>query len=206
MKVSLNQTIQSSKQPNFKGREIAKDEYGERYYKWSAPFDPSRFDCYLDVYPVQPDRNGDYSSNDFKKRYKDIRTGKDSIQLNAGINNIDLDYIFGRVQDAPFAYRYRLQPKGNPSAPPIFMVDAGDVVDKRTYGNGDWESVYNIVVPTSSMGGKAGDPSKKGFASNIERAKKAGAKGGKISKRGPAKKHKAEAGGNARTTRIFEVV
>ncbi len=57
-----------------------------------------------------------------------------------------------------------------------------------------------------SMGGKAGDPSKKGFASNIERAKKAGAKGGKISKRGPSKKHKAEADGNARTTRIFEVV
>lgn len=57
-----------------------------------------------------------------------------------------------------------------------------------------------------SMGGKAGDPTKKGFASNIERAKKAGAKGGKISKRGPAKKHKAEADGNAGTTRIFEVV
>lgn len=56
------------------------------------------------------------------------------------------------------------------------------------------------------MGGKAGDSSKKGFASNIERAKKAGAKGGKISKRGPAKKHQAEADGNARTTRIFEVV
>lgn len=57
-----------------------------------------------------------------------------------------------------------------------------------------------------SMGGKAGDPTKKGFASNIERAKKAGAKGGKISKRGPAKKHKAETDGNAGTTRIFEVV
>ena len=57
-----------------------------------------------------------------------------------------------------------------------------------------------------SMGGKAGDPTKKGFASNIERAKKAGAKGGKISKRGPAKKHQAEADGNAGATRIFEVV
>ena len=56
------------------------------------------------------------------------------------------------------------------------------------------------------MGGKAGDPTKKGFASNIERAKKAGAKGGKISKRGPAKKHQAEADGNAGATRIFEVV
>ena len=29
---------------------------------------------------------------------------------------------------------------------------------------------------------------------------------GKISKRGPAKKHKAEADGNAGTNRIFEVV
>lgn len=56
------------------------------------------------------------------------------------------------------------------------------------------------------MGGKAGDPTKKGFASNPERAKTAGAKGGKISKRGPAKKYKAEADGNAGTTRIFEVV
>lgn len=50
-----------------------------------------------------------------------------------------------------------------------------------------------------SMGGKAGDPTNKGFASNIERARKAGAKGGKISKRGPAKKHKTEANKNAGT-------
>ena len=49
------------------------------------------------------------------------------------------------------------------------------------------------------IGGKAGDPSNKGFASNIERARKAGSKGGKISKRGPAKKHKAEAKENAGT-------
>ena len=49
------------------------------------------------------------------------------------------------------------------------------------------------------MGGKAGDPTNKGFASNIERARKAGSKGGKISKRGPAKKHKTEAKKNAGT-------
>ena len=49
------------------------------------------------------------------------------------------------------------------------------------------------------MGGKAGDPTNKGFASNIERARKAGAKGGKISKCGPAKKHKNEDEKNART-------
>ncbi len=155
MKVSLTRTLQASKQPDFKGREIAKNEYGERYYRWSAPFDPSRFDCYLDVYPVTPDRNGDYYSNDFKKRYKDIRTGEETIKLEAGINNIDLDYIFGRVEDAPFAYRYRLQPKNDLTAPPIFMVDTGDIVDKRNYMD-DWENVYNIVVPTGSMGGKAG--------------------------------------------------
>lgn len=49
------------------------------------------------------------------------------------------------------------------------------------------------------MGGKAGDPTNKGFASNIERARKAGAKGGKISKRGKAKKHKVKAEINAGT-------
>ncbi len=49
------------------------------------------------------------------------------------------------------------------------------------------------------MGGKAGDPTNKGFASNIERARKAGSKGGKISKRGKAKKHKTEAKKNAGT-------
>ena len=71
---------------------------------------------------------------------------------------------------------------------------------------GGTEGVHAKMQAIGHKGGKAGDPTKKGFASNIERAKKAGAKGGKISKRGPAKKHKAEADGNAGTTRIFEVV
>lgn len=66
------------------------------------------------------------------------------------------------------------------------------------------ETIYKIhgtdfYKRIGRMGGKAGDPSNKGFASNIERARKAGAKGGKISKRGPAKKHKTEAKENART-------
>ena len=73
------------------------------------------------------------------------------------------------------------------------------------------ETIYKIhgadyYARIGRMGGKSGDPTKKGFASNIERAKKAGAKGGKISRRGPAKKHQAEADGNTGTTRIFEVV
>ena len=66
------------------------------------------------------------------------------------------------------------------------------------------ETIYKIhgadfYKRIGRMGGKAGDPSNKGFASNIERARKAGAKGGKISKRGPAKKHKDEAKENAGT-------
>ena len=46
------------------------------------------------------------------------------------------------------------------------------------------ETIYKIhgadfYKRIGSMGGKAGDPTNKGFASNIERARKAGAKGGK---------------------------
>ena len=66
------------------------------------------------------------------------------------------------------------------------------------------ETIYKIhgadfYKRIGRMGGKAGDPTNKGFASNIERARKAGAKGGKISKRGPAKKHKTEAKEDAGT-------
>lgn len=66
------------------------------------------------------------------------------------------------------------------------------------------ETIYKIhgagyYSRIGKMGGKAGDPTKKGFASDPERAKRAGAKGGKISKRGPAKKHQVEVDGNAGT-------
>ena len=66
------------------------------------------------------------------------------------------------------------------------------------------ETNYKIHGPDfykriGRMGGRSGDPTNKGFASNIERARKAGAKGGKISKRGPAKKHKTEAKEDAGT-------
>ena len=43
-----------------------------------------------------------------------------------------------------------------------------------------------------SKGGKSGDPSKRGFASNPELAREAGRKGGKKSRRGKSKKNSEE--------------
>ena len=158
MRISLDSKIQSSKQPVFKGFEVGKDEYGEKYYKWSYPYDSNRYRCYLDVYPVFPDKNGDYDKNKFDRKYVDIIDGSDSIELEPGDsenNKIYLDYKFGRIEDAPFAYHYRLVPKDNESAPPIIRFDAGDLVDKRNYKT-DWDNVYNIVVPNGINSDKAG--------------------------------------------------
>ena len=69
MKVSLNHTLQCLKQPVFKGSELRKDEFGDEYYEWSFPFDAKKYNCYLDVYPVVADKNGNYDSNDFKKKF-----------------------------------------------------------------------------------------------------------------------------------------
>ena len=52
--------------------------------------------------------------------------------------------------------------------------------NKRKYGDGFYKNI-------GSRGGKACVP--KGFAVNPELAKIAGARGGRISRRGPAKKH-----------------
>ena len=165
MKVSLNSALQVRKQPNYQPKftscEIQKDDYGERVYEWSFPFDPTKYNCYLDVYPIKPDKNGSYDKNDFKRKYVDIRTGNDYIKLNPGSNVLDFDYILGKAHNAPFAYHYRLQPKNDnddndkPNAFPIFMFDAGELIDKRNFSN-DWESVYNIFMPVNNNSRKAG--------------------------------------------------
>ena len=111
MKVSLNNKLQSQKQPVFNGFEVAKDENGIKYYNWSYPFDPSKYRCFLDVYPVLPDKNGDYDNNTFKNKYVSILDGTNSVELKPnGATPVYLDYIFGRVENAPFAYHYRLEP------------------------------------------------------------------------------------------------
>ena len=154
MKVSLNCKTDKFKSPKFTGFEIKKNDYGERYYEWSYPYDQNRYDCYLEVYPVLPDKNGDYDKNSFNDKYRNIFNGKDSIKLNPGPNNIDLDYIFARNENAPFAYHYSLIPKSNPGAIPIYKTDAGDLVDVRTSERGD--RIYNIVLPENNMSAKAG--------------------------------------------------
>ena len=156
MKVSLNNKLQSQKQPVFNGFEVAKDENGIKYYNWSYPFDPSKYRCFLDVYPVLPDKNGDYDNNTFKNKYASILDGTNSVELKPNeATPVYLDYIFGRVENAPFAYNYRLVPKNNESGSAVIRFDAGDLVDKRNYMD-DWSSVYNIVVPNGINSGKAG--------------------------------------------------
>ncbi len=153
MKVSLNDKFRAIKQTNFTGFNIKKDEYGEKYYEWSYPYDPQRYDCYLELYSVVPDKNGDYDTNGFTK-IKNPRNKSEAIQLKPGLNKIDLAYDFRIPENAPFAYHYSLVPKANKDALPIYKIDAGDILDKRVPGDG--EKIFNLVIPISSGATEAG--------------------------------------------------
>ena len=155
MKVNINSKLQIPNNVKFTGFEVKKDEYGERVYSFSYPYDPKKYDCYLEAYPAIPNMyTGNYDEGSIGAKYKDIETGEKQIKLQPGENKLYLDYLFGRAENAPFAYHFKLQPKNNPSAVPIFKVDAGDMVDLRAR-TGNWENIFDIVVPESNKSGNA---------------------------------------------------
>ena len=78
------------------------------------------------------------------------------IKLQSGkATKIDLAADFDIAPDEPFAYHYKLYPKGNHSAPPIYMLDPGNIINEAQNTHNAYD-VYNIVTdraPSVSKGG-----------------------------------------------------
>ena len=166
MKVNLNTEIRNKKnvnEVNFKGYRPVKDEFGGLEYEFSYPFDDNKFDCYLEVYSLNTDKNSEYPyikdivpSSSFKreKRKNPHYEGEKGIKITSGQNNINLSEIFGINNGASFAYHYKLVEKNNPGNT-FFRVDAGNVID-NTNKSGMGYDVYNIVYGNGSKVNKGG--------------------------------------------------
>lgn len=152
MKVSSvnNNRIQRSNNVAFKGFSIKKDDYGEKYYRFSYPCDYNRYDCYLSIVNVEPQRNGDYKIGSTLHNYDQ---NADRIKLHPGMNDVDVQYAYRLAENQPFAYQYQIVPKAAPGAIPMFKVDAGDLLDERSSGG---HKIYNLVVPSGSVSNEAG--------------------------------------------------
>lgn len=101
--------------PSFKGYSTVKDNYGCEDFAFNFPFDENTYDCYLEIYDVQKDKNGDYKIGD--KVYNN-----ELLKLKSGSNKVNMasDYFI----DGPFAYRYKLINKYTDEA--SYRTDSGE--------------------------------------------------------------------------------
>ncbi len=159
MKVNLNLN-QSKVNSNikFEGYKPVKSEYGDKVYDFNYVFDDDKYDCYLEIFSVDKDNNGNYFINEQKKwapqNPDDVIKGEDGIKLQSGkATQIDLACEFGIVPDQAFAYHYKLYPKGTHQNAK-WQIEAGNMIDNST-DDSPWEK-YNIVTDRASTVSKGG--------------------------------------------------
>ena len=152
VKVNFDQQI-SRKNVHFEGVKPTKSDTGFKEYEFSFPFDDKEFDCYLELYSVTTDKNGNFIVNE--DNLKKHKTGEGLIKLTSGSNKINLARNYSISNNEPFAYHYKLLPKGsNPDDyfNATYEIEAGTVIYQGT-GNSNGPAKhqkYNIYTPSSN--------------------------------------------------------
>ncbi len=159
VKVNLNLSNQPkiNNRASFEGYKPVKSEFGDREYEFNYPFDDTKYDCYLEIFHVGTDNNGNYFITKPCKwdpvNPDDADPNEPGIKLKNGqATKIDLKGEFGIDPNEAFAYHYKLYPKGT-HADAKWETDAGNLIDNTS--NGAWEK-YNIVTDRASTVSKGG--------------------------------------------------
>ena len=127
---------------SFRGYAPTKDNYGYKAYEFNYPFDENEFDCYLELFNVEKDKNGNYSVTDAVPNFNS-KNGE--LKLKNGKNTVNLASDYFILDDTPFAYHYKLVRKsgGHPS----YAVDAGNIIDNTEKNACE---IYNYVTQSGS--------------------------------------------------------
>jgi len=138
-----NGNVKDKSKPSFGTYKFTKSANGHREFEASFPYDEDKYNCYLEMFAVDNDRDNNYFS---VNRIK-TKDNKELYQLSPGVNKIDLAKKFGISDDQPFAFHYVLENKQTKKRRP--KVDAGDIIDERNRDN-DYQNIFNIVMPNRS--------------------------------------------------------
>lgn len=165
--VDLNQPKINRRNVSFEGYKPVKSEYGDREYEFNYVYNDNERDCYLEIFLVDKDDNGNYfvtGDRDFAgnkiplQNYTAAMNGEDglSIKLESGKPTvIDLAADYGIAPDQAFAYHYVLRPKNMPDGLPEYKIDYGNVInDIGTTGQA--HDIYNYVTDRTSTISKGG--------------------------------------------------
>lgn len=136
----------------FKGYKPVKSDLGYNMYEFNYTFDDHNYDCYLELCAVEDDGNGNYQN---RRALKNFDKNTESLKLKCGPNRISLAEHYNLNSDTPFAYHYRITPKGKPDQTLKYDVDAGDIID-FTNGGSKAHLIFNIVVPGRTRGTRGG--------------------------------------------------
>lgn len=158
MKVNLNH-LRLNNNVQFEGYKPVKNEIGKKEYEFNYAYDDSKYDCYLELFSVEKDKNGNYFSTGILENFNAILDGSDNtteIKLENGKPvKIDLAGDYGIGPDEAFAYHYKLYPKNNHDASPRYVLDAGMMINEAQTTGNEYD-IYNIVTDKNSGVAKGG--------------------------------------------------
>lgn len=151
MKVNFN-NLSVRNNINFKGYKPQTSQYGTREYEFNYAYDDNKFDCYLEVFSVDKDKDGNYFTTGILESFDN---GTEIKIENGKPVKVNLSTDFGLSSDDAFAYHYKLYPKDNHDASPRYVLDSGMMINEAM-STGKPQDIYNIVTDKVSGVKKGG--------------------------------------------------
>ena len=158
MKVNLNlNQPKTGNKINFEGYKPVKSKYGDKEYEFNYAYDSDKYDCYLEIFSVDKDKNGNYFITGTRQynpvNHNKVTEGEAGIKLESGkATKVDLASEFGIGYDEAFAYHYKLYPKGTRTKAK-WEIEAGNIINDAH--KNPWE-IYNVVTDRASTASKGG--------------------------------------------------
>ncbi len=162
MKVNLNlNQPKTNNNVQFEGYKPVKSDTGNREFEFNYVYDEDKKDCYLEIFLLDKDAEGNWFVTGKKDQYGNINPLKNTknepeIKLEKGkATRINLAREYGIRPDQPFAYHYKLVPAGQKNAIPEYKIDPGNIINEAASSHRAHE-IYNFVTDRLSTSTKSG--------------------------------------------------
>ena len=158
--LNLNQPDVNKKKVNFEGYKPVTSPNGYREYEFNYVYDSDKYDCYVELYSVDKEEDGNYFITGILKNNslgnREPENNEYGIKLQSGKPTvIDLAGDYGIRPDQAFAYHYKLYPKNTPNPSPFYKVDSGIMINQKM-NSGEAYDIYNVVPAKASSFTKGG--------------------------------------------------
>lgn len=162
MKVSLNlNQPKINNNVQFEGYKPVKSNTGSREFEFNYVYDEDKKDCYLEIFLLDKDADGNWFVTGKKDQYGNIKPLENTkqeaeVKLEKGkATRINLAKEYGIRPDQPFAYHYKLVPAGQKNGIPEYKIDPGNIINEAASSHKAHE-IYNFITDRLSTSTKAG--------------------------------------------------